>query len=71
MEEFMFLGLRMTEGIREEEFAVQFGLPLGQVYGNVLEKYEKTGFLEYQDGFWRFTRKGIHVSNPILAEFLE
>lgn len=70
MEEFMFLGLRMTEGIREADFADQFGCSLEEIYGKVLEKYEKTGFLEHKYGFWRFTRKGIHVSNVILAEFI-
>lgn len=71
MEEFMFLGLRMTKGIQETEFKKQFGTDLMSIYGSVLEKYKSTGFLEYDAGFWRFTRKGIHVSNQILAEFLE
>ncbi|MDO4306516.1 MAG: radical SAM family heme chaperone HemW [Eubacteriales bacterium] len=71
MEEFMFLGLRMTEGVREKDFADCFGLSLQQKYGRILEKYERTGFLEKVDGSWRFTRRGIHVSNTILAEFLE
>lgn len=71
MEEFMFLGLRMTEGIREEDFQKQFGRLLIEVYGEILEKYANTGFMEYSDGRWRFTRKGIHVSNRILADFLE
>lgn len=71
MEEFMFLGLRMTKGIREKDFDICFGTPLGLIYGSVLEKYEKMGFLEHKDGYWRFTRKGIHVSNAILADFLE
>lgn len=71
MEEFMFLGLRMTEGIREADFAGCFGRSLREQYGTVLDKYRKTGFMEYKDGYWRFTRKGIHVSNVILAEFLE
>lgn len=71
MEEFMFLGLRMTEGISDEEFSEQFGCTLREIYGSVLTRYQKTGFLEYKDGFWRFTRKGIHVSNVILADFLE
>ena len=70
MEEFMFLGLRMTEGIRAEDFAGCFGISLDEVYGEILRKYESGGFLEQQDGFWRFTRSGIHVSNTILAEFL-
>lgn len=71
MEEFMFLGLRMTEGIRERDFASCFGVPIWQIYEKTLDKYQQTGFLEQTNGEWRFTRKGIHVSNVILAEFLE
>lgn len=71
MEEFMFLGLRMTEGISEREFLRQFGRTLQDVYGSVLDKYEKMGLLESENGFWRFTREGIHVSNQVLADFLE
>lgn len=70
-EEFMYLGLRMTEGIREEEFKRQFGTDLKTVYGEVLEKYRHMGFLEKNGDFWRLTRKGIHVSNWILADFLQ
>lgn len=70
-EEFMFLGLRMTEGVSEEEFQLQFGVPMEQIYGEVLEKYENMGFLEKKGEFWRLTRKGIHVSNHILADFLQ
>lgn len=71
MEEFMFLGLRMTEGIRESEFLEQFGSPLHEIYGTVLEKYRIMGFLEHTGDRWYFTRPGIHVSNQILADFLE
>lgn len=70
-EEFMYLGLRMTEGIREEEFKRQFGTDLKTVYGEVLEKYRGMGFLEKNGDFWRLSRKGIHVSNWILADFLQ
>ena len=42
-----------------------------QIYGEVLEKYENMGFLEKKEEFWRLTRKGIHVSNHILADFLQ
>lgn len=71
MEEFMFLGLRMTEGICEKDFQAYFGVPIQQIYGKILDKYKQTEFLEQKDDRWRFTRKGIHVSNVILAEFLE
>ncbi len=71
MEEFMILGLRMTEGVSEQAFWQQFGEKLDEVYGKVLNKYTDMGFMEQEQGWWRFSRKGIHVSNRILAEFLE
>lgn len=70
-EEFMFLGLRMTKGICEADFEEMFGTKMPEKYKRILEKYEKTGFLESDNGWWRFSRKGIHVSNQILAEFLD
>lgn len=70
-EEFMFLGLRMIQGVSEEKFEKEFGIALPEVYGKVLEKYREMDFLEKKGGFWRFTRKGIHVSNWILADFLQ
>lgn len=74
MEEFMFLGLRLTEGISEERFFRLFGRSLDDVYGKVLneltcqeliEQYEKDDTV-----FWRLTKRGIDVSNYVLAEFL-
>ena len=70
IEEFMYLGLRMTEGISEIDFEQNFGQKLENIYGSVLQKYKETGFLEKTGTNWRFTRKGIHVSNHILAELL-
>lgn len=70
MEEFMFLGLRMTEGISVTEFREVFGVFLEQIYGKVLEKYKKLELLEERGGRLRLTRRGISVSNPILADFL-
>lgn len=70
MEEFMFLGLRMTEGISYRRFEAEFGVSLDEVYGDVIEKYSRMGFLERQGDQLRFTRTGISVSNPILADFL-
>lgn len=70
-EEFMYLGLRMTKGISEKEFERVFGRQLPDRYKHILEKYERTGFMERNHEWWCFSRKGIHVSNQILAEFLE
>ena len=70
IEEFMFLGLRMTEGISEKKFEENFDVRLMDVYGDILQKYEETGFMEHIETKWRLARKGIHVSNHILADFL-
>ena len=70
IEEFMFLGLRMTEGISEKKFEENLDVRLMDVYGDILQKYEETGFMEHIETKWRLTRKGIHVSNHILADFL-
>ena len=70
IEEFMFLGLRMTEGISERQFERNFGCRIEDIYGSVLAKYKEMDLLDHAGEFWRFTRKGIHVSNPVLADFL-
>ena len=70
IEEFMFLGFRMTEGISEKKFEENFDVRLMDVYGDILQKYEAIGFMEHIETKWRLTRKGIHVSNHILADFL-
>lgn len=70
MEEFMFLGLRMNEGISEPEFEKQFRRKIDEVYGEVLEKYLTSGFLWRKDGRIGLTGKGISVSNVVMADFL-
>ena len=70
MEEFMFLGLRMTAGISEKDFLDTFGREIHAVYGPVIRKYVEGGFLGEEKGRLYLTRKGISVSNPILADFL-
>ncbi len=70
MEEFMFLGLRMTEGVSRKEFKERFGAELEGVYGTVLQKLCSQGMLEQKEGRISLTEEGIFVSNYILSEFL-
>ena len=71
MSEFMFLGLRMTKGVSKAEFLEGFGVSIESVYGKVLDKYKSVGLLEETDGRIFLTRAGIHVSNGVMAEFLQ
>ena len=70
MEEFMFLGLRMMQGVQEQEFAGRFGQNMEAVYGSVLERLSKEGLLIRQDGNIRLTKRGVSLSNYVMAEFL-
>lgn len=70
MEEFMFLGLRMTEGVSEHEFYGRFGKNIYEVYGDVLEKMQGLGLLWREKGRIALTDRGTDVSNMVMAEFL-
>lgn len=70
MEEYMFLGLRMISGVSAEKFNDYFGHSIYDIYGSVIDKYKSTGHLEDDHGLIRLTKKGIDVSNTILADFL-
>ena len=71
IEEYMFLGLRMTDGISEEEFLSTFGVPVSDVYGEVIKRHIEDGMLEAAPcGRYRLTPRGIDVSNVVLADFL-
>ena len=68
--EFMFLGLRMTEGVSKTEFQEYFGTAVEKIYGEVLDKYKRQGMLVEKDDRIFLTRAGIHVSNVVMADFL-
>ena len=70
MEEFMFLGLRMMEGVSCADFAEKFGCELDSVYGGVCEKLISEGLLVREGDRYKLTSRGIDVSNSVLAEFL-
>ena len=74
MEEFMFLGLRLTGGVRTAEFERRFGVAMEAVYGEVIERLLKEGLLEaavQTDSHIRLTEYGLDVSTYALAEFLQ
>ena len=70
MEEFMFLGLRMTCGISRSDFEERFKKDIYEVYGPVLNKYIEQGFMATAGDRIYLTDAGIDVSNVILADFL-
>ena len=74
MEEFMFLGLRLTAGVSKQKFFDTFGISMEDVYGKVLYKNQKDGLLTQKksDGIeWvALTGRGLDLSNYVMAQFL-
>lgn len=70
MEEYMFLGLRLTEGVSAKGFVSQFGQNMNHVYGTVLATLEKQGLMEFQNGNYRLTNRGVDLSNYVMSQFL-
>lgn len=69
IEETMFLGLRMMQGVSKQAFMQTYGKRMEELYGDVIRKHVRQGLLE--DGEWlRLTERGIDVSNYVLADFL-
>lgn len=70
MEEFIFMGLRKIEGIREEDFKSRFQLSMEEVYKNPLEKHIKEGLLIRNNGFIYLSPRGIELSNYVMSDFI-
>ena len=70
MEEFLFLGLRLREGISRKDFYDCFGVELEGVYGDRAAALCRQGLLAQEAGRVFLTEEGISVSNYVMAQFL-
>lgn len=70
MEEFMFMGLRMIEGIDTDKFKDKFGKNVYDVYKEPMEKHIKEGLLIYDSGKLKLSPKGIELSNYVMSDFI-
>lgn len=70
MEEFMFLGLRMMEGIEIRKFRENFKCSVFDVYGKVLDNLLDKNLIGKDENRIYLTPIGIDVSNYVLSEFL-
>ena len=70
MEEFMFLGLRMMDGVSGSEFLKRFGVNMWNVYGDVLGKLVENHLIQADNPYIRLTDFGVDISNYVLSEFL-
>lgn len=70
IEEFMFMGLRMNCGIKEEEFKRRFHTDIDNVYKDVIEGNINKGLLERKRGRIYLTDKGIELSNMVMSDMI-
>ncbi|SHJ63959.1 oxygen-independent coproporphyrinogen-3 oxidase [Anaerocolumna jejuensis DSM 15929] len=70
MEEFMFLGLRLTRGISKAAFQQSFHVTLENIYKEELDRSIKEGLLQENGDRLCLTDKGIDLSNTVMARFL-
>lgn len=70
MEEFMFMGLRMIDGIDEDEFNKRFKVKIDHIYESVINKHIKEGLLIRENKKIALTPRGIELSNYVMSDFI-
>ena len=70
MEEFMFLGLRMNEGVTREAFERAFGISIDAIYKDTIDSLKKQVLLVVKDGHIYLSERGKDVANYVMAQFL-
>ena len=70
MEEYVFLGLRLLEGIDEKDFEERFGKTIWTVYKEILQKWIDLGLLIHKNHRIYLSSYGLDVCNEIFSSFL-
>ncbi|MDU1005229.1 MAG: radical SAM family heme chaperone HemW [Clostridium butyricum] len=70
MEEFMFMGLRMIEGINLKIFKKRFGKDVFDIYDEVIKNNIKKGLLVVDSEKLYLSEKGIELSNYVMSDFI-
>lgn len=72
MEDFVMVGLRMLDGIRDADFVSQFGVSLSETFGRQLNKMLSAGLLEMHEDRrgYRLSERGVLFGNEVFGEFI-
>jgi oxygen-independent coproporphyrinogen III oxidase len=70
MAEYLFLGLRMAEGVKFSDFEQEFGAGLSDVYRQELASLLDQRLLAENSSGIRLTRRGLILSNQVFQRFL-
>lgn len=70
IEEFIFMGLRMNEGINIDVFKERFDTDFYEIYQEVMDKLIKRELVRFDGKNISLTQKGREISNSVFIEFL-
>lgn len=70
IEEFIFMGLRMNEGINLDVFKERFDTDFYDIYQEVMDKLIKRELVRFDGKNISLTQKGREISNSVFIEFL-
>ena len=70
MEEYLFMGLRVVDGIDITDFEKRFGKSIYQIYGDRIKKLINRQLLQLNDNRLSLTPEGFFLGNEVFAEFL-
>lgn len=71
IEENIFLGMRMNEGIKFEDFFKRYNFDFKEEYKNEISKLKKLNLIHVDDKSMALTQKGREISNSVFVEFIK
>ena len=70
IEEFMFMGLRMINGIEEKEFQKRFNVNIDSIYQKQISDNINKGLLRRDSGRIYLTNRGVELSNCVMSDMI-
>lgn len=71
LEEEIFLGLRLNQGINISRINQKYNIDFEKKYFSTIKKYTNLGLLEINNNCCQLTEKGFLLSNEIMCEFID
>ena len=70
IEESMFLGMRLLEGVNIDKLQAKYHVDIYELYEHKIDKLRDLGYVSLDSGILKLTRKGLMMANDVFEEFL-
>jgi oxygen-independent coproporphyrinogen-3 oxidase len=70
LEEALFTGLRLNEGLDLERIGARYDIDVWAKYGGALQPFVDAGLVVHSSGILRLTREGMLLANEVMAAFV-